>query len=91
MPKKRTSAQLERDIADVLGARGQAHRDRHWYFAELNEVGGIRERFGPFASKQAAARAQQRATILSPEKHWDRVHSSIERYPSNVPNWMRNG
>jgi hypothetical protein len=72
------------------GRQHATMRSRFWYFAELNERGGVRDRFGPFISKHAAASARKRAKSLFREKRLDQVRSSIERFPSNVPNWMKN-
>ena len=61
-------------------------KPRFWYFAELNERGGVRDRFGPFASKHEAALARRRAANLYREKRLDQVRSSIERF---LPPWVR--
>jgi len=66
-----------------------AKKTPYWYFAELNDHGGTRDRFGPFVSKHEAAQARQRAVQLYRERHFDEVRSSVDRFPSNVPNWMR--
>ena len=64
-------------------------KTRYWYFAELNERGGVRDRFGPFVSKHEAPQARQRTKELFTEKRLDQVRSSIERFSTNVPSWLR--
>lgn len=62
---------------------------RHWYFTEMNEHGGIRDRFGPFDSKVEATTAQRRTGVLYPEKRLSQASSTLERYPANIPMWMK--
>ncbi len=84
----------ETSLPSLAGARRSTglagvRKERFHYFTELNDRGGIRNRFGPFSSKRRAEAVRRRTANLYPEKLLDRVSSTTERYPSNVPAWMK--
>lgn len=63
--------------------------ERFWYFGLVNSVGGLRERFGPFETRNAAQQARGRMLKLGGFGPIGHIHSSKERYPANMPAWMR--
>lgn len=83
-PSRAAAARAVWDRA-LHGAYSSNERERYWYFAQLNQFGGTYNRFGPYRTKSDAERARERMRRLYPERVLDRVRSSFERFPSNLP------
>lgn len=78
-----------RKYAARKNPRRDSSEETFWYFGLVNSVGGLRERFGPFGTRNEAKRVRSRMLDIGGFGPIGPVHSSKERYPANVLTWMR--